>query len=279
MHYGLAAWGLRLTPLREQLAMTGRLGLDLLELGIAGFPNDFLQADSSAHAVEAVKELFLGAGMQPCCAAVGNDFTLEDENGVRQSLEVTLAALKIADALGIRFLRIFAGFSPVGEVTGARFDLLEESLRRVYAAAARTRVLPVVETHGGVDNLKDGSVRHFPSVSTEYETLDRLVGDLPELRLNFDPANLFVLGTDLVDFYRRYRERIAYAHLKEFRPFGQGWTPSACGSGSMDWGGLLREMRSFEGPAMLEYEIPADAERGFSASLDFLRKEEKKLGS
>ena len=47
MRYGLAVWGLRFTPLREQLAMTRRLGVDLLELGIAGFRTDLLQADSS----------------------------------------------------------------------------------------------------------------------------------------------------------------------------------------------------------------------------------------
>ena len=165
-----------------------------------------------------------------------------------------------------------------GVISDVMIDRLSLTPARIAGMAEGMRAV-ATPSGGGVDNLKDGSVRHFSSVSTEYETLDRLVGDLPELRLNFDPANLFVLGKDLVDFYRRYRERIAYAHLKEFRPFGQGWTPSACGSGSMDWGGLLREMRSFEGPAMLEYEIPADAEQGFSASLDFLRKEEKKLGS
>jgi len=273
MNYGLAAWGLRLTPLRDQLAMTGRLGVHHLELGIAGFRNDLLQADSRPCAVETVRDLFLSAGLEPSCAATGNDFTQEREADVRQSLDQTIAALKLADALGIRYMRIFAGFSPVAEVTGKRYDLLTECLKKVYDAAEETHVLPVVETHGGVEALTDGTVRHFASISTEDGTLEKLLNDIPAMKLNFDPANLHVLGKDAAAFYRRFREKIAYVHLKDFVRRGLGWCPAACGEGNMDWPGLLAEMRSYEGPALLEYEIPADAERGFADSLKFLLNE------
>ena len=279
MNYGLAAWGLRLTPLREQLSMTKRLGLHHLELGIAGFRNDLLQADSNPCAVETVRDLFRSIGLEPSCAANGNDFTQKDETKVRRSLDHTLAALKLADMLGIRYLRIFAGFSPVAEVTGKRYVLLTECLKKVYEASKETQVLPVVETHGGVEALADGTVRHFASISTEDETLEKLLNEIPAMKLNFDPANLHVLGKDVAAFYRRYREKIAYAHLKDFVRKGMGWSPAACGEGDMDWRGLLTEMCSFEGPALLEYEIPADAERGFADSLKFLLNEEKNLAS
>ena len=279
MNYGLAAWGLRLTPLRDQLAMTKRLELRHLELGIAGFRNDLLQADSKLCAVETIRDLFRSADLQPSCAATGNDFTQEREVDVRQSLDQTLAALKLADTLGIRYMRIFAGFSPVADVTGKRYDLLTECLEKVYEAAKETQVLPVVETHGGVETLADGTVRHFASISTEDGTLEKLLNDIPAMKLNFDPANLHVLGKDIAAFYRRFREKIAYVHLKDFVRKGMGWSPAACGEGNMDWPGLLAEMRTFEGPALLEYEIPDDAERGFADSLKFLIKEEKDLAS
>lgn len=279
MEYGLAAWGLRLTPLRDQLAMTKRLGVRHLELGIVGFRNDLLQVDSKPCAVETVRDLFGSADLEPSCAATGNDFTLENETAVRQSLDRTLAALNLADMLGIRYLRIFAGFSPVAEVTGERYDLLKGCLKKVYEAAKETQVLPVMETHGGVEALADGTVRHFASISTEDETLEKLLNDIPSMKLNFDPANLHVLGKDVVAFYRRYGEKIAYTHLKDFVRQGMGWIPAACGEGNMDWKGLLTAMRSFEGPALLEYEIPADAERGFADSLKFLLNEEKNLAS
>lgn len=279
MRYGLAVWGLRFTPLREQLAMTRRLGVDLLELGIAGFRTDLLQADSSACFTDTVRALFRENTLTPVCAATGNDFTLPKESDTLVSLDRTLAALKLADALGIRYLRIFAGFSPVAEVTGVRYRLLVDCLRKVYQAAKQTQVIPVMETHGGVEALADGTVRHFASISTEDETLEKLLNDIPTMKLNFDPANLHVLGKDVAAFYRRYREKIAYVHLKDFVRKGLGWVPAACGEGNMDWPGLLTEMRSFEGPALLEYEIPADAERGFADSLKFLLNEEKNLAS
>ena len=279
MEYGLVAWGLRQTPLRDQLAMTRRLGVHHLELGIAGFRNDLLQADSKSCAVETVRDLFRSAGLEPSCAATGNDFTLEKESEVRKLLAQTLAVLKLADALGIRCIRIFAGFAPVSDVAGKRYDLLTECLKKVYEAAKETQVLPVVETHGGVEALADGTVRHFASISTEDETLEKLLNDIPDMRLNFDPANLYVLGKDTAAFYRRFREKIAYVHLKDFVRKGLGWVPAACGEGNMDWSELLKEMRSYEGPALLEYEIPADAERGFADSLKFLLNEEKNLAS
>ena len=277
MQYGLAAWGLRLTPLREQLAMTKRLGVRHLELGIAGFRNDLLQADSKNCDVETVRSLFLTSDLQPSCAATGNDFTQEKETDVWLSLKQTRAALQLADSLGIRYLRIFAGFAPVADVTGKRYDLLTECLKNVYEASKETQVLPVVETHGGVETLRDGTVRHFASISTEDETLEKLLNDIPDMKLNFDPANLYVLGKDVAEFYRRFREKIAYVHLKDFVRKGMGWIPATCGEGNMDWPVLLAEMCSFEGPALLEYEIPDDAERGFADSLKFLLNEEKNL--
>ena len=89
MNYGLAAWGLRLTPLREQLAMTKRLGLDLLELGINGFSHDLLQWNSPECAIETVKQLFQESKVSILCAATGNDFTCVDEKETLDFLRKT----------------------------------------------------------------------------------------------------------------------------------------------------------------------------------------------
>ena len=40
MQLGNAAWGLRETPLEQQLAITAAMGLDLLELSIAGYDRE-----------------------------------------------------------------------------------------------------------------------------------------------------------------------------------------------------------------------------------------------
>ncbi|MBQ6471881.1 MAG: sugar phosphate isomerase/epimerase [Victivallales bacterium] len=279
MLYGLAAWGLRQTPLQAQIDMAARLGLPILELGIAGCPNDLLQADSTRRDAEAASALFAPASVRPLCVATGNDFTAGSEAEVLASLRRTLAVIRLASQVGARYLRVFAGFAPKEEVTGRRFDLLVDCLRRIYEAGDACGVLPVVETHGGVKSMPDGTVRHFASVSTEDDTLDRLLSEIPALRLNFDPANLFVLGRDVCRFYQCYRERVAYAHLKDFAPKGAGYVPVACGEGGITWRDLLGALRHFEGPALLEYEMPADVERGFAASLAFLRGMEDECAS
>ena len=42
MKFGNASWGFRETPLEEQLKLTKRLGLEVLELGIANAPKDMI---------------------------------------------------------------------------------------------------------------------------------------------------------------------------------------------------------------------------------------------
>ncbi len=277
MKFGIAAWGLRETVLEEQLAMARRLGVELLELGIAGHPDDRLQADAGELEIRQVQELFAQSGVTLLCAATGNDFTSEEPEQCFRSLETVKKVLRIADCLGVRFLRIFAGFSPLECVSGERWDIQLECLKKVYAAAENTQVIPVVETHGGVITEKDDSVRHYSSTSTDYNALDRILEEVPEMRLNFDPANLFVVDIDVCAFYRRYQEKIVYMHLKDFVRSGCGFFPAACGKGRMDWMSLLREIKDFQGPVMLEYEIPANVEEGFRESLDFIRRKKASI--
>lgn len=274
MQPGLACWGLRKTSLPEQLAMTKRLGVDLLELGIVSFPNDFLQQDATEDQVKKAAEMFKAVNLTPVCGAAGNDFTLPTGKENLDSLERTKVSVRLAGELGVKYLRIFSGFEAVEKVTGERWNTMIRCLKEVYAYARGTGVMPVMETHGGVTCLDDGSVRHFLSPSTRQDTLDRILEEIPELQLNFDPANLFVLGLDPVAYYKRYNSRIKYMHLKDFVPFGKGFKPAACGESSMDWKGLLSAVKSYKGPALIEYEIPDDVEDGFRKSLDFIRKQE-----
>ena len=272
MKLGAAAWGLRETSLPEQLSITGELGFEVLELGIGSFRNDFLQADAGEQEICAVEAMFRKAGLVPVCGAAGNDFTLPDAEACAASLDQTLRAVRIAERLHIRTLRIFSGFAPVEEVTGERWERMIAYLKEVYRVSADTGVIPAVETHGGVTLLSDGSVRHFPSVSTRFQTLARMLEAIPVMLLNFDPANLFVLGMDVCAFFRRCRERIVSLHLKDFIPAGEGFRPAACGKSAMDWDGLLEELGDFSGPALLEYEVPGDVKDGLRESRDFLWK-------
>ena len=271
MIYGNASWGFRETPLERQLEITRGMGLEVLELGIAGHPSDFLNLDSGAKDIAAVKGMFGRHGVRLECASTGNDFTLPDPAACRAELERVGKALGMASALGVGRLRVFAGFSPVGEVVGERWGQMVDCLAEAAGLAASLGVELAVETHGGVEAVP-GGVRHFHSAASHPGTLRRLLDELgPDVKLVFDPANLGAVGLDtaaIVELYRSLKDRIAYMHLKDFRSVGRGaLLPCACGEGGLDWRVLAQEFRGFPGPGLLEYENPEDVEAGLRRSL------------
>jgi sugar phosphate isomerase/epimerase len=271
MRLGNAAWGLRETPLERQLQITAEMGLELLELSIAGYDKDFLQLDATATQISDVKRLFDNYDVKLECACTGNDFTGDD---VPAQVEKTKKVIDIAAKLGIRYLRIFAGFSSDSVVFGERFAVALDALLSVAQYASIKDVVLVVETHGGVAQNGNALV-HFNSITTRLDYWHEILKT--GVSINYDPANLAALGsTDPVAFYEIFKEHIKYVHLKDFRDVPGGVVPAACGEGRLDWHKLLSALDSFHGPALIEYELPEDVEDGLKRSLTFLTQWRKK---
>lgn len=269
MQMGNAAWGLRETPLEEQLKITSAMGVNLLEISIAGYDKDYLQLDASDARIAGVKEMFARYGIAPDCACTGNDFTGEDA-------DVQLAKVKtvigICRKLGVKYLRIFAGFSSDSVVFGARFDKMMNCLAEAAKCAGENGVVPVVETHGGVAVNGDALV-HFASTTTRVDYWREILKT--GVSINYDPANLAAVGAvDPVEFYNLFKASILYIHLKDFRSVPGGVTPAACGEGRLDWKKLMGALKDYSGPALIEYELPADVEDGLKRSLKFLKENE-----
>lgn len=273
MIIGNASWGFRETPLEKQLEITQNMGLDLLELGIGGHENDFLQLDASDQDIFKVKRLFRQYNVKLLCASTGNDFTSADENECIEAMENVKKAIDIAGRLGIEHLRIFAGFSPVEEVTGVRWDFMVKMLNEVLEYAQEHNVLPAIETHGGVEEYLDG-IRHFNSTSTI-----KLNEMLSELRypvgLVFDPANLGAVGmneAEIISLYQEFLPKISYFHLKDFALTPAGaLKPCACGEGKLDWNIIWQAIKDSSCPGVIEYELTEDIEQGLKRTLQYLK--------
>jgi sugar phosphate isomerase/epimerase len=275
MIFGNAAWGFRETTLENQLKITHEMGLELLELQIAGHENDFLQLDASDADIAKVKELFQKYGINLICASTGNDFTTADESEAMRGMENIKKVIAIAQKLEIKYLRIFAGFSPVEEVAGTRWAFMVKMLNQVMEYGAKHNVLPSIETHGGVEEYRDG-IRHFASTSTSMVKLNKIFSELKyPFGIVFDPANLGAVGMnedEIIALYHELREKISYFHLKDFAPTAQGaLRPSACGDGQLDWKKLMAEFEQFNGYGLIEYELTEDIEVGLEKTLNFFK--------
>ena len=246
MIFGNAAWGFRETPLEEQFKITADLGLKELELGIANAPRD-IPLDVSENELENVKKLSEKYGVKISCAATGDDFTTGTDD-----IEKLKKVILICEKLGVKYLRIFAGFTALEEVTDEKF---------------------VIETHGGVNGFDDG-VEHFMSTTTNIETLKKIISLLPgNTRLCYDPANLYAVGIEKPEsFYDEIKDKVAYAHFKDLKKLPSGhFKPSFCGDSDMDWKTILKAMKGFEGICMFEYENTDDIKEGLEKSYKYIK--------
>ena len=265
MKFGNASWGFRETPLEEQLKITQRMGLSLLELGIANAPKD-LPLDITDEQIANVKMLFKKYRIELLCAATGNDFT----NGNADDLPKLKRVVDICEKLGVKFLRIFAGFSPVEEVAGERWNCMINCLTKI--ADYSKHVVLTIETHGGVNGYDDG-VEHFYSTSSKPDVLVEMLSQLPEsVKVNFDPANLWAVGVRHPEtVYLSIKERVAVVHLKDFITLPSGHLkPSACGESKMDWDAILSALNP-ELPMLFEYENVEDITKGLARCNQFIQ--------
>lgn len=264
MRFGNASWGFRETALEDQLRITHEMGLSLLELGIANAPND-LPLDITDAQIEEVKNLFKKYNVELLCAATGNDFT----NGNTDDLPKLKHVVDICEKLGIKILRIFAGFSPVEEVVGEKWDCMIRCLTEI--ASYSNNVVLAIETHGGVNGFDDG-VQHFYSTSSKPDVLQRMLLELPEsIKVNFDPANLWAVGIRCPEeVYAVIKDRVAAVHLKDFVTLPSGhMKPAACGDSEMDWDAIMCSLNP-ELPMLFEYENVEDVKDGLLRCYQFI---------
>lgn len=270
---GAAAWGFRELDIGEQLITCKRLGLNYMELGIANAPKD-IPLDATADDLKKISDLYQKYGIPLSMAATGNDFTLDSEEQIKNEVLKIKKVTDICSFLGIKYLRIFAGFAHVEEVVGDRFRSMIDAITEVADYARSKKVVLAIETHGGV-NASDDGVSYYTSVTTEQEQLRKLIGEIPDdVEFVFDPANLYVVGKKHPDeFYPILKGRIAYMHMKDFIVMPNGKVkPGACGESDMDWQALLNNISDFTGPILIEYEIPDNIEEGLKKSIQYFEK-------
>ena len=267
MIFGNAAWGFRETPLEEQFKVTSEMGLEVLEIGIANAPMD-IQLHITEEEIQHIKRLAEKYKVRILCAATGNDFTTGTDD-----IEKLKKVIDICDKLGIPNLRIFTGFTPLKEISDERFIMMINALTVVCNYAQEKGVIPVIETHGGVNAYEDG-VEHIVSTTTNLEMLKRIMALLPDyVGICFDPANLYAVGVEKPEvFYEAFKDKIVYAHFKDFKKLSSGHLlPSYCGDSDMNWNNILKSMADFKEAVLFEYENTEDVTEGLKKCYNYIK--------
>lgn len=269
MRVGNASWGFRETSIKEQFEITRNMGLDILEIGIANAETQGeVTIDITDEQIKEILSMTERYGVDILCAATGNDFTtgIDDIPKIKKVID-------ICKKLGVKYLRIFTGFTPLCDITDKIFETMIKALCEVCDYAKENNVVPVIETHGAVNGYDDG-VEHIMSTTTDLDTFKKILSMLPDnVKVCFDPANLYAVGIrEPEKVYNELKDKIAYAHFKDFSSLPSGHLkPSFCGDSDMNWKAILETMKDFNGFTVLEYENIEDIKDGLEKSLNYIK--------
>lgn len=269
---GIGEWGFRELPFEEHCRIASKFGFKYLELGMGGEFKGRLQSGMTQAELDTILECIREYGLKTPFMCLENDFTKGGVEEVREEAKRVCRAAKLSKSFGVTHLRLFAGFTPLEEMTGDKWDNMIRAFQMVEAEIRSYGMVISIETHGALFSQGKGR-RHVPTVSTNKTALKRMLGELPAgVGINFDPGNLRPVQSDpVISYLDILNGRINYCHLKDWLDNGDGsWTAAGVGDGDMPWPELLAKT-TFDGIYLIEYEPVHDVEDGIRRSLRYLR--------
>jgi inosose dehydratase len=165
-------------------------------------------------------------------------------------------AADLAAEYGAEHFVVGGGAQTARGTTEEDYDRLARALDRVVALAEQRGLVP----------------SYHPHLSTIVENGEQLEKVMSRSSINFvpDTAHLAAAGADNTELIRRYRDRIAYVHLKDFRPDPFAFLP--LGEGVLDLAEIMAALReiAFDGWITVELDEHPDPLEGAKISRRFL---------
>ncbi len=248
-------------------------GIGLTALQLAGVYEPWLAPDAEAekrsdelfalfrdHGLS-VPSLFLSYPNQNWSDPV-NGIGLVPETTRAERMALSCRQMNWAARRGIRFISCHVGFLP--EAEAPRYDQLIADLRQLALFAGANNQEFLFET--GTDRVTD--------LARTFEDID-----LPNVGINFDPANLLIYNRDdpakLID---RLGSKIRIVHCKDAARPTEGapnGRETVLGKGETNFASLLRRLidGGFSGPLIIERELQfgPEQEKDVSEAVGFLQ--------
>jgi len=251
----VCSWSLQPASPQELIAQLGGAGLRRVQLAL-----DPLRKSPAVWGdlgpLFADRELTIISGMARC---VGEDYStidsirrtggiVRDETWAENLANFHAVAL-LAERLGLRLVTFHAGFVPHDEADPALEKMVGRLQELAEIFAARQMVL-------GLETGQETA----PDLARLLRRLDR-----PNLRVNFDPANMLLYDKgDPVEAVRLLAPWICQVHIKDARrPLVPGaWGEEVpVGSGEVDWAGFFAALARSEISCDLVIEREAGGQR------------------
>lgn len=237
---GCPGWSL------EQIATAAQAnGFDAVELRIHD-DGEHLKPEAATKDLEKAKALFEAKGISIFSLSGYSKFVFEDHKEIEANQKLLTRLLDVAEILGAKYVRSFAGEIPAGMELPKAAERVAEALKPLAEIAAKKKLKIALETHD-----------HWTSGAKLMEIIER-VENPDGLGVLYDAFNAYHTGTESwAVTLQKLRRHIAYCHVKDAYQTKDGqWVYVMLGAGDLPWTKILQRLKreGFDGTLSFEWE-------------------------
>ena len=237
------------------------LGLDAVDFSIKFFP----QRDEKT--VGLIRNALEKHGFEACMLACYSDFTHPDETHREQELISLKADIKLAKALGAKFVRVTAGQNHPGTKRSEGVGWVTHGFRHALDEAEECGITLAYENH-----TKGAPWQHW-DFSQPSEIFLEILDALSNTPLGacFDTANPLVLNEDVLKLLDKVIDRVVVLHVFDIQETGK-FEPVRVGTGASPIPQVFSRMvqANFDGWLSIE-EASRQGQKGFVDAIQYVR--------